>query len=358
MTSSNQPAIDCFNAVNAVLQENTLTNSQFPFLLWDENSCQGTRFPTSDEFPLFSQYLSADILGMSTIQSLYIPPHCTLQLYAPTDGYFQVSGPSIIPVTDAHLGFWTYYDDRPCEDNSVDCGKKVNWSFGSQPAQINRLRVVFDQAWVDLLNQRGSFGQPIALNNTVYDIDYDAFFDENCTNGNNAEGRFGCNCRDAYELLLFEQPEEVANQSYVNLLQNGCNANLQFMPTGSNVGVGSKFECQEMIKSQLANGTFPTIDRGGPDIYVCAGESYVNVYSDGSRNMLEFADDKEEVLRELEEMNVTNSNTPDYAYYVLAALLIFATLLLLTYYLNQQRGFSKEYRYKKKRKKYSVEKTK
>lgn len=337
----------CLEYLDPILQDYAPDNAQFPLYMFSDFNCQGVRYPPEGEFNLWYQYLGeprtvstpqGDVqvvqvtpatLGMTEIKSVYVPPQSVLEMWAPNDeGYFSVVGPQIITDTQAYLSAWRNFDDSPCgSDELAYCGNRVNWSVGDgQP--IYRMRITSAVPWTNLLARLASDQQPLALNGKAYPVDNDALYADICP-GNGED--FNCECQNAYDEILLNHPG-AANQTYVNVLPNGCDPTTQFAPSQALVGTGTSYECQNQINAQLQSGTFPTLSQGGPQQYVCAGLIYLNAYDDGSTDVLARFDDFEDDRLEAQEMH---SSTPAYAYWLAGAFGVLALLLVLVGSIHQ-----------------------
>lgn len=331
--------------VNATLQQLAPLNAQFPLLLYNRKSCTGQRYPEEGSFGLWNQDLNFDHVGFDTIVSLYVPPHALLEMWSTGDGdgYYSVQGPTIISDTGSLLAFWHHYDNSPCFSTEVHCGKRVGgihgWRLG---VDFSRMRITWNTSWVSLLHNFASNQHPLTFGGINYPVNNDALFDELCPDPTN---RFSCNCHSAYQQIL-DQHAAAADGSYVNILQNGCNPATMYVPSAAQVGVGTSQECTVQIHAQLSTGTFPTIDNGGPQFYICSGRVYVNAYStDANLDREVFAAQRRPTAcqrnqatdqAELEvSPSASSPSFPTYAWYILGALLVVIVFLGLFYGLYQ-----------------------
>jgi hypothetical protein len=334
----------CEDVIDKILTPKAQTNSEFPMIIWDDKGCQGKRYPEEGEYDAWSQYLEPAWTGLDRIKSLFVPHHATLELWSANDSYYSVQGPSYVADTPSKLAFWRHWDDTPCYPGEIDCGKRVIWDMvdddvgdpSTNDGKIKRIRITRHTSWLDLLNQKASAGKPLTVGNKTYEIDGDAFYKEYCAGGSK---RFGCQCHDAYQDLLANHPE-ASEHSFVNIASDKCNPAVHYVPTGARVSKGTHEECEEMFRAQIKAGTFPSLDVGGPQTFHCGGKTYTNSLSDGSPSRLHQLDDKEDDKIEANEM-VSATETPEYAYYVIAAILILGFLLIVAYYLEKSKGLSK-----------------
>lgn len=320
---SNEQA--CMDVINPLLQAEAAENAQFPLWLFSGPNCTGTRYPPEGEFNLWGQYLDFATFGFNEVRSAYVPPQALLELWATGDeGYFSVTGPSVLPDLRAQLGFWRNWDDSPCLSNQVNCGNRVVWTLNNPVA---KMRISLPVNWNLTLANLAAQKETLSVSGFTYEIDNDALYGELCYEG---QTRVPCNCFNSYQQILANHATSATN-SFINVLQEGCDPLGQYVPTGALVGEVTPVECQRQIQAQLENGTFPTLDRGGPEIYICAGKSYVNTNSDGSFDRLARFDDDEDDKLELQEMS--NSNSSNTGWWIMGGLLIFAALLLVFYFL-------------------------
>lgn len=267
------------DVVNTVLQPLAPKNAQFPLLLYNNKNCTGKRYPDEGEFGLWNQDLSLDLIGFDNILSLYVPPHAILEMWSvgDGDGYYAIQGPAIVSNTGALLAFWRHYDDSPCFPTEQHCGKRVGtnngWRFG---VDFARIRVTWNSSWVRLLHTLASNKQPLSFGGTQYNVNNDNLFNSICPH---PYDRYSCQCHSAFQLILKDH-FDAAENTYVNLLQNGCNPDTMYVPSQANIGAVTKQECTAQINAQLATGSFPTLDKGGPEYYICAGELYLNGIKD------------------------------------------------------------------------------
>jgi hypothetical protein len=318
----------CQDVLDPILTENAAINAQFPAFFFSGTNCQGLRYPAEGSFNLWNQDLSPSTIGFSQINSIFVPPQIILELWSPgNNGYVSFPGPQVIPVTSAQLVLWSHWDGSPCDSSSeLYCNKKIDWTVGSG---IARIRFTIQVPWTTLLHNMASNKQVLQWNGTTYPTDNDTLFNELCRD---PENRYSCHCQWAYEEILASH-SAAANSSYVNLLQNGCNPNTQYVPTNALVASGTVAECQTMIQAQLKTGTFPLLGTpNGQQNYICGNQIYINAYSDGISDPLTRIDDAEDDKLETQEM--TLQETPAYAWWILAVLLIVAFLCWFTYSLH------------------------
>lgn len=319
--------------VNSILQPLAPRNAQFPYLFFNNKNCLGTRYPAEGEFGLWNQDLSRDQVGFDNILSLYVPPHAILEMWSTgdSDGYCAIQGPNIISNTGAYVTFWRHYDDSPCFPTEVHCGKRVGsnngWRFG---IDFKRIRITWNTSWVSLLHNLASNKQPLAFGGIQYNVDNDSLFNQICPH---PYDRYSCNCHSAYQFLV-KNHFEAAESSYVNLLQNGCNPNTMYVPSKANVGAVTPQECSAQINAQLVTGTFPTIDNGGSEFYICAGKTYVNGWKDPNNNK----------NRTLENDEFSSSTTT--TIYIVVG--VVCAVILVTVLIWFSVGFSKSNMHKRK----------
>jgi hypothetical protein len=304
-------------------------NSQWPCLLFSEAHCQGEMYPPVGSFNDWNKHLTRLDIGFETIGSVFVPPQIILQMWTPNNGNtYTAPGQQVIIDTASQMAFWRNWDDSTCESPQSACGTKVNWTFGTDANSLYKL-IMIPLNWNATLTTYGATKQPFQIGPNTIPMNLDQFFSETCAS-NDPAYTTACLCQNAY-INIIENHNTSANQSYVNLLQNGCNPSSQFVPSQANIAVGTTDECLEMMNAQIAAGTFPTLSNGGPANYICNNQIYVNAYSTGSTSALAFADDFEDDQIEQTEMN---SQTPPYAYIILAVLLFVAILLVLFYFLR------------------------
>lgn len=337
----------CMEVINPILQKNAPINAQFPFLFFSEPLCQGKRYPPEGAFNLWEQTLSADQIGFSEIRSVYVPPQSQVELFAVGgDGYYSVIGPQVIPDTESQLAFWRNWDDSPCFSGETNCGNRVIWKLASAGGVVARLRVHNPVSWTETLAILAAKKAPVKLNGVTYPVDNDALYQGLCTDG---QDRFQCDCHDAFREIQIQHPGSV-NNSYVNILQNGCNPLSQFVPSGALVGQVNATECQNQINSQLKSGTFPTLNNGGNPLYICSGISYLNAYEDGTLDTLARFDDDEDDVLEAREMT---SVAPSYSLWIMGGLLLLALFMIMFYYLRRSALRGRLTRHKIRRRKRS-----
>lgn len=325
--SYNQASLE---VVNSILKPLAPVNAQFPLLLFSQKDCLGKRYPPEGEFNLWNQDLDLTTVGFDTIRSLYVPPHALLEMWSTGDGdgYYSVQGPNIISSTGSMLAFWSHYDNSPCFSTEVHCGKRVGSADGWKLlVDISRMRITWNLSWVELLHNFASNGQTLAFGGTEYAVNNDTLFNEICPH---PYDRYSCNCHSAYQLIQQNHPG-AAGSSYVNLQQNGCNPNIMYVPSGGNIAAGTLQECTVQINAQLSTGTFPTIDNGGSEFYICAGKTYLNGVKDPvPRTMAEEA--ASTISGFSSTSGVPTTGFPTYAYYVIGAFLLTAVLMTIFYY--------------------------
>lgn len=304
-------------------------NSQWPCLLFSEPHCQGQMYPPSGSFNAWNKYVTESDIGFHTIGSAFIPPQIVLQLWTPNKRLTYVApGQQVIIDTDSQLAFWRNWDDSACETTQASCNTKVNWTFGTRDNSLDKL-IMIPLNWNLTLASYGATKQSFQIGPNTIPMNLDQFFSETCTS-NDPNYTSACLCQNAYMNIL-ENHNTSANQSYVNLLQNGCNPTTQFVPSQANVAIGTTDECLQMMNAQIAAGTFPTLSNGGPTNYICNNQIYVNAYNNGSPSAFAYADDFEDDQIEQSEMV---SQNPAYAYIILGTLIFVACLFFLFYYLQ------------------------
>lgn len=323
---------ESLQTVNATLEPLAPLNAQFPLLLYSHKNCTGQRYPPEGEFGLWNQDLNFDHVGFDNIVSLYVPPHALLEMWSAgdADGYYSVQGPALISDTGAYLAFWHHYDNSPCFATEKHCGKRVGspqgWRLG---VDFGRMRITWNTSWVTLLHNFASNKQTLAFGTTTYNVNNDALFDELCPH---PYDRYSCNCHSAYQDIL-QQHFDAANSSYVNILQNGCNPNTMYVPSQAQVGNVTLQDCTTQINAQLNTGTFPAVDQGGPEFYICSGRVYVNTHTTGSTQ----AQARSEAGFSSSSSTSEVQGLPTYAWYVMGALLLVGVLLGLFYVLYVNR---------------------
>jgi len=354
----------CKEVVNAILEELAPVNAQFPLLMFSETNCQGVRYPPEGDFNLWGQYLGVPVtttvagkpvttvevrpetLGMSQIKSIYVPPQSVLELWATGgDGYYSLTGQQLIQDLDAMLAAWRNWDDSPCITGTVNCGNRVVWKVG-EGEPIERMRIHNPVPWTAVLANLAANKQTVQLHGTTYAINNDTLYQDICVEGQDS---FACECHNAWQELLAVH-SAAATQSFVNILQNGCNPLTQFVPSGAPVGDVTTTECQQQINAQLVTGTFPTLSVGGPQLYICAGQTYINAFENGTLDLPSRLDDDED--DDLEAMEMTR-NTPGYAYWVMGALLVLGLLMLLFHMLRRSNFSMKVVRQRIRQSKFS-----
>ena len=302
-------------------------NSQFPCLLFSGSQCTGTRYPPIGGFNAWETSLTATDIGFSTIKSILIPPQITVQIWSPSmKNYYEAIGSQTIIDAQSQLAFWRNFDGTDCAASQSACGKAVHWTFGSDPQQLSSLKFHFTyfQGWNQLLYTSASNKQNLMIGSTEYSMNYDQFFAQLCAN--NPNNTYACQCHDAY-FAIVTQHSAAADQSYVNLLQNGCDPSSQFVPTGANVGTGTDQECLNMINAQIQTGTFPTLStKGSSQQYICNNQVYANAFNTGATNQTSYLSD------EIEERYQVNSQIP---IWILVGVLVFVIVMMMLYWLLQ-----------------------
>ena len=322
----------CLDVLQPLLATQGANNAELPFYLWEYPGCTGTRYPAEGQFPNWEQYLEPGFINLGKIRSLFIPHQASLQMFAPTDGYYSVDGPAIIADTTAYLSLWGHYNNTPCFETDSDCGKQIVWNIADTPAAIARMRVLRPVSWNGELHFRALAKIPLQLDQFTLPINNDELFNTLCRPG---QTRWQCECHNAFQELLRDHLVAY-RQSFVNLMNNACNSATDYVPSNALQGIGSPYQCAQMIRAQLEAGTFPTLDRGGEATYVCDGQSYVNANSDGTVPAPPTTDDVDEAARELAEVAPMWSGVPTAGYWVLGSLLLFAGLLWFSYVLTRR----------------------
>lgn len=314
---------NCSEVVNAILQELSPINAQFPLLMFSDVNCQGKRYPPEGEFNLWEQYLPLDSLGFEEIKSIYVPPQALFELWAEGgDGYYSMTGPQMVSNLSAMVAAWRNWDDSPCVAGTVNCGNRVVWKMYDP---IQRMRIHRPVSWNQVLATMAANRQQLRMGTTTYDFDYDTLFQDVICLPGQVDPQ--CNCHRAWQEILTNHAG-AAEQSFVNILQNGCNAQTQYVPSGARVGDNTPSECQQQINAQLKTGTFPTLNQGGPSIYICAGTYYLNSFEDGIVDPLAHVDDHDDDLLEEVEMSGAQKPAPAYAWWVMGSMLILGVLMI------------------------------
>ena len=327
----------CYDVITPILQQHSQNqNAQYPVLLFSGPNCTGEMYPPIGSFNHWEQNLTAALVGFDTIRSVYVAPQAVLQMFsADGSGFYQLFGTqnTIIPDTKSQLASYT---QPGCVDPEPrNCTFKVagpyGWTFGQS---FKTMRIHLPDTWNTYLYTLASNGNQLQINGNPMPLDYDMLFDNICPSK-----QYNCQCHAAYKEILALHAD-AAYSSFVNINQNGCNAQTMYVPSQANVGSGTEWECRLQINAQLKAGTFTT----NPS-YICGLQVYIN--TNGTSNATAKSTKKSSCSSKAQPETAAaaagpiNANTdepaqstPSYAYYIIGALLVAALLLLLMYKLR------------------------
>ena len=318
-------SVHCNEIIGSMIKSELETLSEIPYFLFTESNCDGDRFPTTNEFPVWEEDVS--LLKLPQIRSIYIPPHAELRMVAKDNkAVFTIPGPTTIKDTDFHLSFWRNDDDSPCETGAQFCGKKVSYLR----TDISSLKMVRYKTHDKHLHDLSVNKLPYKHEGREFTFNHYGHMSNLC-NGPNPD-KYSCACQLAYEDFI--KVHGHINNPYVELLENTCDSRVHYHPDGAKSALGKDSECSDMIREMVQNETFPyKTGTGVNDYFYCNGKNKLSADVNGLNRTVEMFDDSNEDYLELH----MDKSIPTSFWYILGALLIISALTFLQDYLERQK---------------------
>jgi hypothetical protein len=288
-----QVIIDKF--INNTSNKHILSFKEVPFLFFDADNCTTKRTNINPIEPLWNTELQfqSDSIPFKEIQSIYIPPHATIEFHSKHKHISKIKGPALIPKLSSYLQTW-------------DNGNKIEYNN----TQINHIIVYRHKKWTDYLTNFKHHEQnsiPLTNDHTLQmPINFDNYFQNFCNNNLKSP----CLCINAFEDMKHSYPA-IYKQLWVEHLYPSCNIKTQYVPSYFKPSNNNKVdeECKEMIHLMLKSNNFPIRDiDNNKSIFKCGGEIYKNAFSSGETDELKVFDDTYDDMLEKKEMVNNNNN--------------------------------------------------
>jgi hypothetical protein len=229
-------------------------NFEFPYFLFDEANCQGNSFPDIDSFPVWDIKMDIEELDLKNIDSLYIPGHCTMELFSHQGNNVKLRGPALIKKFSAYLLFWR----SPFEQTNVLSEETLEYKN-----QLTNEKILFKdieyilfkrtKTWDSYIEELAIHDYPIQIGKEEIKIDVEQFLTQKCRNGRTT---INCHCINVFNDLKRLYPD-FYKEMYINNIDNSCDPNKHYVPKDAKVGTHQEEECTSMflnmIKKNLKN---------------------------------------------------------------------------------------------------------